>query len=218
MPVDELMQAVFTMPRGTGGPGFMRFGPVLDPATIPQHPGDALAAGASAGIPLLIGTTRHENAMFLAYEPDARARRRRAAGAIGTDVRRAPRRGPRHVPARPSRCLGDRALSADHEHQPAAVVDPARRTQARGRHRAGLDVPAGVGEPGPRRLRPCQPRHVRAPDHGHVREHARDPVPRRARPRRADEQVLGDLRRAPATRTTTASRRGRRTRSTNGRP
>ena len=44
MPVDELMKAVFTMPRGTGGPGFMRFGPVLDPATIPQHPGDALAA------------------------------------------------------------------------------------------------------------------------------------------------------------------------------
>ena len=70
MPVDELMKAVFTMPRGTGGPGFMRFGPVLDPAAIPQHPGDALAAGVSAGIPLVIGTTRHENAMFLAYEPE----------------------------------------------------------------------------------------------------------------------------------------------------
>ena len=70
MPVDELMKAVFTMPRGTGGPGFMRFGPVLDPATIPQHPGDVLATGASAGIPLLIGTTRHENAMFLAFEPE----------------------------------------------------------------------------------------------------------------------------------------------------
>jgi para-nitrobenzyl esterase len=70
LPVDALMKAVFTMPRGALGPGFMRFAPVLDAVAIPQHPGDAVAGGASSGIPLIVGTTRHENAMFLAYEPE----------------------------------------------------------------------------------------------------------------------------------------------------
>jgi para-nitrobenzyl esterase len=70
MPIDELMKAVFAMQRGPVFPGFMSFGPVLDPTSIPQHPGDAVAAGVSAAVPLLIGTTRHENAMFLAYEPE----------------------------------------------------------------------------------------------------------------------------------------------------
>ena len=70
MPVGELLHAVFAMPRGPIVPGFMSFGPVLGSPSIPHHPGDALAAGASGAVPLLIGTTRHENAMFLAYEQE----------------------------------------------------------------------------------------------------------------------------------------------------
>jgi para-nitrobenzyl esterase len=70
MPIDELMTAVFAMPYGAFGPGCMSFSPVRTSVSVPQHPGEALARGASEKVPLLIGTTRHENAMFLAYEPE----------------------------------------------------------------------------------------------------------------------------------------------------
>jgi para-nitrobenzyl esterase len=36
------------------------FSPVVDGHTLPAHPGEALARGASADIPLIVGTTRHE--------------------------------------------------------------------------------------------------------------------------------------------------------------
>lgn len=70
MPIEKLMHALFAMQRGPIVPGFMSFGPVLCPSSIPEHPADALAAGASPAVPLLIGTTRHENAMFLTYEQE----------------------------------------------------------------------------------------------------------------------------------------------------
>jgi para-nitrobenzyl esterase len=68
VPVDRLLAAQLALARaGTVG-GAMGFSPVLQPGVLPAHPGDAIAAGASAGIPLLIGTVRHEATMFLAME------------------------------------------------------------------------------------------------------------------------------------------------------
>jgi para-nitrobenzyl esterase len=47
---------------GTGGLGRMAFAPVLDGTVIPAHPSDALASGAAADVPLLIGCNRDEGA------------------------------------------------------------------------------------------------------------------------------------------------------------
>jgi para-nitrobenzyl esterase len=41
---------------------------VLDDEVLPVHPVDAVAAGASAGVPLMVGTTRHEATFFLLIE------------------------------------------------------------------------------------------------------------------------------------------------------
>src|SRR5690606_12140582 len=46
-------------PQGTG------FSPMIDPATLPASPRDAFRDGASADIPLLIGTNRDEVKLFL---------------------------------------------------------------------------------------------------------------------------------------------------------
>jgi para-nitrobenzyl esterase len=47
--------------RGRGGMGY---GPVVDPATLPLQPGEAIASGACADVPLLIGTNRDEINLF----------------------------------------------------------------------------------------------------------------------------------------------------------
>jgi para-nitrobenzyl esterase len=70
----------------------MVFSPVLDGKVLPAHPGDALAAGASASIPLIIGTTRHEVALFMFHEPngfpaiDEAELRRRLAPSLGDEL------------------------------------------------------------------------------------------------------------------------------------
>jgi para-nitrobenzyl esterase len=51
-----------------GTPGIQRWAPVRQPNVIPVDPGDAVAEGVAASVPLLIGTTRHEATMFLAME------------------------------------------------------------------------------------------------------------------------------------------------------
>lgn len=45
------------------------FQPALDPKTLPAEPEKAIAEGAAAGIPLLIGTTRDEGYLF--FTPDS---------------------------------------------------------------------------------------------------------------------------------------------------
>ncbi|MEV6960690.1 carboxylesterase family protein [Streptomyces sp. NPDC051207] len=46
--------------------GLTPFAPVLDPATLERQPSDAVAAGAGAGVDLLIGNTTEEAALYLA--------------------------------------------------------------------------------------------------------------------------------------------------------
>jgi para-nitrobenzyl esterase len=42
----------------------MGYGPVVDPATLPLQPGEAIASGTCADVPLLIGTNRDEINLF----------------------------------------------------------------------------------------------------------------------------------------------------------
>ncbi|WP_150270927.1 carboxylesterase/lipase family protein [Paenibacillus tepidiphilus] len=65
LPVEEILQAAARMAYKLSGNALtMLFQPVLEPATLPEHPAAAIAAGAAAGIPLLIGTNRHEGHLF----------------------------------------------------------------------------------------------------------------------------------------------------------
>lgn len=64
----ENLSALWDLPAerfvesSSGGLGRMAFAPVLDGTVIPTHPGDALAEGTAADVPLLIGCNRDEGA------------------------------------------------------------------------------------------------------------------------------------------------------------
>ena len=47
------------------------WGPVVGTPTVPVQPGDAVADGATAGVPMLIGTNRDEMSVFVGFEYDA---------------------------------------------------------------------------------------------------------------------------------------------------
>ena len=70
LPVDRLIEAQGAMMSGPGGG--LRLAPVVDGATLPRPPDEALAEGASAGIPLMIGTNRDEWKLFIAGDPAGR--------------------------------------------------------------------------------------------------------------------------------------------------
>ena len=59
--------------------GRMGFSPVLDGVVIPAHPGDALADGTAADVPLLIGCNRDESAGMLPKQLDEDGLRSRLA-------------------------------------------------------------------------------------------------------------------------------------------
>lgn len=59
--------------------GRMGFSPVLDGAVIPKHPGDALADGTAADVPVLIGCNRDESAGALPRQLDEAGLRERLA-------------------------------------------------------------------------------------------------------------------------------------------
>ena len=71
--VDALMpeQPRFGMTGAAAGP-MMRLAPVVDGPFLPAHPFDPEAAPAAADVPLMIGTNRDENALFLARDPRRR--------------------------------------------------------------------------------------------------------------------------------------------------
>ena len=48
-----------------------RWGPVVGTPTVPVQPGDAVADGTTAGVPMLIGTNRDEMSAFVGFEYDA---------------------------------------------------------------------------------------------------------------------------------------------------
>jgi para-nitrobenzyl esterase len=82
MPHEELTAALATLPHPPVEPvrmirvgpvsSVMLFRPVVDGAHLPAHPFEPVAAPTAASVPLLIGTNRHEAALFLAADPKRR--------------------------------------------------------------------------------------------------------------------------------------------------
>ncbi len=72
VPTQRILDANVSLAAKSGHPmaAMGLFSPVVDGHVLPDHPGDAVAAGASASVPLLIGSTRHEVTMFMALEPN----------------------------------------------------------------------------------------------------------------------------------------------------
>jgi para-nitrobenzyl esterase len=64
IPLERIMRAYYAVFRESGGYGVLGilqgFAPVVDGVIVPQHPFAPVAAAASAGVPLLIGSTRTE--------------------------------------------------------------------------------------------------------------------------------------------------------------
>ncbi len=82
----EVLLAEGAAPAGSGGNG-----PVIDPASLPTAPIDAVAAGAAADIPLLVGTTLDEFHLFASMgmnpagaDPDDAALAAHIATLLGT--------------------------------------------------------------------------------------------------------------------------------------
>ncbi|WP_151734415.1 carboxylesterase/lipase family protein ['Paenibacillus yunnanensis' Narsing Rao et al. 2020] len=72
LPAEEIMNAAARMAYKLSGNSLaMLFQPVLDPATLPVHPEQAIASGSAEGIPLLIGTNLHEGHLFFREEQAA---------------------------------------------------------------------------------------------------------------------------------------------------
>jgi len=79
MPIQQVQQAVARLVPGRSAFGMgdprglaMRLAPVVDGESLPQHPFDPVAAPTAAGVPVIIGTNRHENATFLTLDPKRR--------------------------------------------------------------------------------------------------------------------------------------------------
>jgi para-nitrobenzyl esterase len=71
VPVERLLQAQSALLGGSGG-GLLRLSPVVDGAALPRAPEEALADGASAHVPLVIGSNRDEWKLFIAGDPAGR--------------------------------------------------------------------------------------------------------------------------------------------------
>ena len=71
VPIDRMLQAVETAQRGLPRPRYplldrYNFGPVIDGTVLPQHPFMPDAPSISDDIPLMVGDTKDESAIFLA--------------------------------------------------------------------------------------------------------------------------------------------------------
>jgi para-nitrobenzyl esterase len=97
LPTQQFLDANMALATKAGNPraAMGLLSPVVDGRTLPSHPGDALAAGASGSIPVLVGCTRHEMTMFMAQEPDGFPEiddigmRERLSSLLGDQVERA---------------------------------------------------------------------------------------------------------------------------------
>ena len=88
LPEQQLLDAVSMLP--SQGPSVMRLAPVVDGYHLPAHPFDPVAAPTAADVPLIIGTNRDENALFVAGD-----RRRRRLTESELRERLSPRLGDR---------------------------------------------------------------------------------------------------------------------------
>jgi para-nitrobenzyl esterase len=70
LPVERILAAQLELARRAIVPsgGANGFAPVLDDVVLPAHASDAVAAGASATVPLMVGSTREEATFFLLIE------------------------------------------------------------------------------------------------------------------------------------------------------
>ncbi len=68
-PVEQILAAQTAVTGGSDATGYMCFRPVVDGDIIPAPADEAIAAGQSADIPVLIGTNRDEMTMFFAFDP-----------------------------------------------------------------------------------------------------------------------------------------------------
>jgi para-nitrobenzyl esterase len=71
LPHEQLTAAVAEVARQGGG-GAMLILPCIDSTYLPAHPFDPVAAPSGAAVPLLMGTNRHEAALFMARDPRRR--------------------------------------------------------------------------------------------------------------------------------------------------
>jgi len=109
LPLERIMRAYFAVFRETGGYGVLGilqgFAPVVDGVVLPQHPFDPVAPGISAGVPLLIGTTRTEMTLnTLVEDPtadrmDEQGLHTRLIGLLGHDTERVVKAYRDHHPA-----------------------------------------------------------------------------------------------------------------------
>lgn len=65
LPASAIMQAAEEMGRMLGGGPAMLFQPVVEAATLPVEPLEAVRAGAASGVSLLVGTNRDEGEYFI---------------------------------------------------------------------------------------------------------------------------------------------------------
>ena len=79
LPIQQVQDAVRKLIPGRSGLGMgdpggltRRLAPVVDGKYYPKHPFDPVAAPTAAGIPIIVGTNRDENATFLAVDPRRR--------------------------------------------------------------------------------------------------------------------------------------------------
>jgi para-nitrobenzyl esterase len=78
LPAQQLLDAVATLtpesrrPDGNRRRDIMQLSPVVDGHYLPANPFDPVAAPTASNIPLIIGTNRDENALFLARDPRRR--------------------------------------------------------------------------------------------------------------------------------------------------
>jgi para-nitrobenzyl esterase len=75
LPARQVLDAANSLPMDQPMPGIlsvavMDFSPVVDGVFLPSHPFHPTAAQTTAHVPLIIGTNRDENALFLAGNPD----------------------------------------------------------------------------------------------------------------------------------------------------
>ena len=65
IPVEQIIAAGETVKQQSGAGMALLFQPVLDGNTLPQMPLQAVSEGSAQDIPVLIGTTLHEGALFI---------------------------------------------------------------------------------------------------------------------------------------------------------
>ena len=198
--IDAQQQLMFGAQAGGGGlvtGGVMPFRPTVDGDVLPRPPEEAIAAGESALVALLIGTNRDEMKLFSLFEPsefDDDALRARMATTLDAGWLRP---GLAHVSrrARRKRRTGraEGAVGRPRERPVLSCTGPAPRRRPGAAPAIDLRVPVllELAQPaarrGPRHRVAVRVRHTRRADDRHVRrERRRGHPPERHDPGRVD--------------------------------